>query len=145
MLRSILLLLATTLLAAATAAQSLTGTIVDVNAAPIAGVTITLSNNGGTQVTNALGVFTFPTLQNKRGRPGIDAGMPKEILRTFATRPLARAAKQRRRPRSEPSIIACPPVAAKAATPVVNPRVLDAGRNRPVTAIYESWRANRPA
>lgn len=57
--------IAVLLLGSLLAAQSLTGTVLDVRSTPVAGVTITLSNNGGTQVTNALGVFTFPVLQNR--------------------------------------------------------------------------------
>jgi len=53
------------LFAALAAAQSLTGIVASPQGAPIAGVTITLNNNGGTRVTNALGAFTFSPLQNR--------------------------------------------------------------------------------
>src|SRR5262245_14669049 len=53
------------LFAALAAAQSLTGVCASPQGAPIAGVSITLSNNGGTRVSNALGQFTFSPLQNR--------------------------------------------------------------------------------
>ncbi len=62
---SLLRLLALGALTAIASAQSLTGIVVDSLGAPIPGVAVLLSNAGGTQLTDAVGVFTFPLLQNR--------------------------------------------------------------------------------